>query len=62
MLPTKFRFIWLSGFRGDKAVLEEKVSQKSTNQKQELPVVAMFINGLELNEQSLQMTFKDASY
>jgi hypothetical protein len=26
---------------------------KSTNQKQELPVVAMFVHGLELNEQSL---------
>jgi hypothetical protein len=26
---------------------------KSTNQKQELPVEAMFVNGLELNEQSL---------
>jgi hypothetical protein len=25
---------------------------KSTNQKQELPVVAMFVNGSELNEQS----------
>ena len=58
MLPTKFRFIWLSGFRGDKAVLEEKVSQKSTNQKQELPVVAMFVNGSEINDQSLQRTFQ----
>jgi hypothetical protein len=37
MLPTKFRFIWSSGFRED--------FLKSTNQKQELPVVAMFING-----------------
>jgi hypothetical protein len=26
---------------------------KSTNQKQELPVVAMFVNGLKLNEQRL---------
>ena len=26
---------------------------KSTNQKQELPVVAMFANGSEINEQSL---------
>jgi hypothetical protein len=37
MLPTKFRFIWPSGFRGD--------LKKSTNQKQELPVAAMFVNG-----------------
>jgi hypothetical protein len=27
---------------------------KSANQKQELPVVAMFVNGSELNEQSLE--------
>ena len=31
--------------------------QKSTNQKQELPVVAMFVNRLELNEQFLKRTF-----
>ena len=31
---------------------------KSTNQKQELPVVAMFVNGSELNEQSLQRTLQ----
>ena len=42
----KFQFIWLSSFR-------EEDFQKSTNQKQEWPVVAMFINGWELNEQSL---------
>jgi hypothetical protein len=33
--------------------LEEKILYKSTNQKQELPVVVMFVNGSELNEQSL---------
>ena len=53
MLPTKFRFIWPSSFRGD------NLFQKSTNQKQELPVAAMFVNGLELNEQSLQRTFHE---
>jgi hypothetical protein len=37
MLPTKFRFIWLSRFRGENL-------KKSANQKQELPVVAMFVN------------------
>jgi hypothetical protein len=36
MLPTKFRLIWPSGFRGD--------LKKLANQKQELPVVAMFGN------------------
>jgi hypothetical protein len=38
MLPTMFRFIWPSGFRGEDF-------QKLANQKQELPVVAMFVNG-----------------
>jgi hypothetical protein len=49
MLPTKVRFIWPSGFRGD------FFFKKSTNQKQELPVVAMYVNGFGLNknEQSL---------
>ena len=36
MLPTKFRFIWPNGFRGEE-------SEKSANQKQEVPVVAMFV-------------------
>ena len=31
--------------------------QKSTNQKQEWPVAAMFVNGSGQNEQSLQRTF-----
>ena len=35
----------------------EKNSQKSTNQKQELPVVAMFVNGSRRNEHSLQRTY-----
>jgi hypothetical protein len=46
MIPTKFQFIWQSGFRGEDFL-------KSANQKQELPVVAMFVNGSELNEHSL---------
>jgi hypothetical protein len=45
MLPTKFQFIWLSSFRED--------FKKSANQKQELPVAAMFVNGLGRNEHSL---------
>ena len=44
MLPTKFRFIWPSGFRGE-------FFFKLANQKQELPMAAMFANGSELNEQ-----------
>ena len=43
MLPTKFRFIWQSSFR-------EEDFKKSVNQKQELPVAAMFVNGSEINE------------
>ena len=46
MHPIKFRFIWQSGFRGEDFF-------KSANQKQELPMGAMFVNGSELNEQSL---------
>jgi hypothetical protein len=46
MLPTKFQFIWPNGFRREE-------SKKSANQKQELPVVAMFVNGSGRNEQSL---------
>jgi hypothetical protein len=34
MLPTKFRFIWPTGFRGEDFL-------KSANQNQELPVVAI---------------------
>jgi len=38
MLPTKFRFIWPSVFRGEDFF-------KLAIQKQELPVAAMFVNG-----------------
>ena len=50
MFPTKFRFIWQSVFRG-------KYAQTSTNQKKELPVVAMFVNGSGQNEQSVLINF-----
>jgi hypothetical protein len=50
MLPTEFRFIWPHGFRGEDFF-------KSPNQKQELPVVAMFVNGSGQNVQSLERTF-----
>jgi hypothetical protein len=46
MLPTKFRFILPNGFRREE-------SKKSANQKQELPVAVMFVNGSGLNEHSL---------
>ena len=46
MRPTKFLFIWLSGFKGEDF-------QISTNQKQELPMVAMFVNISGQNVQSL---------
>jgi hypothetical protein len=46
MLPTKIRFIWPSGFGGEGF-------KKSANQKQELPVAAMFVNRSGRNEQSL---------
>jgi hypothetical protein len=50
MLPTKFQIIWPRGFRGEEFF-------KSANQKQESPVVAMFVNGSGWNEQSLKRTF-----
>jgi hypothetical protein len=50
MLPTKFQFIWPSGFRGEDFL-------KSANQKQELSMAAMFVNGSRQNEQSLERTF-----
>jgi hypothetical protein len=46
MLPSKFRIIWPSGFRGEEF-------KKSATKKQESPVVAMFVNGSGRNEQSL---------
>ena len=49
MLPTNFRFIWQSGFREDFI--------KSANQKEELPVSAMFVNGSGQNVQSLERAF-----
>jgi hypothetical protein len=48
MHPTKFRFIWQSGFRGEDFL---------ENQKQELSMVAIFVNGSGRNEQSQQRTF-----
>ena len=50
MLPIKLRFIWQNVFRRDEF-------KKSANQKQESPVVAMFVNGSGQNEQTLQRNF-----
>ena len=50
MLPTKFRFIWPNGFRGEEF-------KKSANQKQKSPEAVMFVNGSGRNEQLLQRTF-----
>jgi hypothetical protein len=41
MLPTKFWFIWPSGFRGEDL-------KKSANQKQELPVVTSLFYTLQV--------------
>ena len=49
MLPTTFQSIWPSCFRVEDF-------QKSTNQKQELPVATPFVIGSGRNEQSLQRT------
>jgi len=38
MLPTKFQFIWTSGFSVEDF-------SKSAYQKEELPVAAMFVTG-----------------
>jgi hypothetical protein len=46
MLPTKF------GSFG-KAVSEEKITKKSANQNQELPVTTMFVSGSGRNEHYL---------
>jgi hypothetical protein len=46
MLPTKFRIIWPNDYRREEFL-------KSANEKQESPVVAMFVNGSERNEQYL---------
>ena len=45
-----------------RAVSEEKILEKSANQKQELPMVAMFVDESELNEHFHRGPSKDASY
>ena len=55
MLPTKFWFIWPSGFRGEDFF-------KSANQKQELPLAAMFVHGLGRKSNLYRGPSIDASY
>ena len=51
VLPTKFRFVWLLGFRANQ---RRRIFRY--NQKKELPMVAMLVNRSGQNEQSLQRT------
>ena len=56
-LQRTFQGCFLPSFDSFGQAVSEEIFQISTNQKQELPLVAMFVNGSELNEQSLQRTF-----
>jgi hypothetical protein len=55
MLPTKFRFIWPNGFRGEE-------SKKSANQKQESFVAAMFATDRDGMKNRYRGLSIDASY
>ena len=55
MIPIKFQFIWPGGFRGEDF-------QKSANQKQELTVAGMFVNGLGRNSNLYRGPSIDATY
>ena len=58
-LQRTFYTCFLPNFNSfGKVVSEEKIFQKSTNQKQKWPLSAMSVNGSKLNEQSLQRTFQ----
>jgi hypothetical protein len=52
MLPIKFQFIWPRGFRGEDFFL---IGQSET--RIACTVVAMFVNRLGQNVQTLEMTF-----
>jgi hypothetical protein len=55
MLPTKCRFIWPSGCRGEDFL-------NSTNQKQELPVTAMFVTDRDEIDTLYSGPYIDAPY
>ena len=58
-LQMTFQGCFLQSFDSfGQGLSEKKIFQKSTNQKQELPVAAMFVNGSEINEHSLLRTFQ----
>ena len=58
-LQRAFQGCFLLNFSSfGKAVSEENFFQKTTDQRQELPVAAMFANVSERNEQSLQRTIQ----
>ena len=57
-LQRPFHRCFLSSFISfGQMASEEKLFQKSTNKKQELPMMAMFVNGSKRNEQFPQRTF-----
>ena len=51
MLPTKCWSIWLSGFRGDDFL---EINQSEIR----IACAAMFVNGSDLNEQSVSRAFQ----
>jgi hypothetical protein len=58
---AKWTETWWEAHMED-SVLSFLKAEWKVNQKQELPVVAMFVNGSEINEQFYWGPFKDASY
>ena len=56
-LQSTFHRCFLPSFGSFGQAVSEKIKKKSANQKQELPVAAMFVNGSGQNQQSLQRTF-----
>ena len=57
-LQRTFHRCFLSSFISfGQVASEENLFQKSTNKKQELPMMAMFVNGSKRNEQFPQRTF-----
>ena len=53
MLPAKFGSIWPSSFRGE-------VFLTLANQKQELPLAAIFVGGMGRNEEIYREPYIDA--